>query len=52
MGEKERLYLTMRNTGVINMVIGITILSAGTAAGVLLLVSGVKLLRRKKSITF
>ncbi len=52
MGEKEKLYLTVRNTGILNMVIGITTLSAGIAAGVLLLVSGIKLLRRKKSITF
>ena len=48
----ERVYKTMRNTGILNIVIGSVILAAGGAVGVMAIVSGAILLKRKSEITF
>ncbi len=48
----EKVYKTMRNTGVLNIVIGSVILTVGLAVGVMAIVSGGILLRRKSEITF
>ena len=48
----ERVYKTMRNTGILNIVIGSVILAAGVAVGVRAIVSGAILLKRKSEITF
>ena len=48
----ERVYKTMRNTGILNIVIGSVILAAGVAVGVMAIVSGAILLERKSEITF
>ena len=47
-----RVYKTMRNTGILNIVIGSVILAAGVAVGVMAIVSGAILLKRKSEITF
>lgn len=48
----EKIYKTMRNTGIINIVIGSVIITAGVATGVLAIVSGAVLMKRKSEITF
>ena len=44
----EKIYKTMQGTGVINIVI----ITVGLAAGVMAIVSGAFLLKRKSDITF
>lgn len=48
----EKVYKTMRNTGICNIVVGIVILVAGVAAGTMAIISGATLLKRKSGITF
>lgn len=48
----EKAYLTMKNSGAVNIVIGVIILVVGVAAGVLSIVSGANLLKHKREITF
>lgn len=48
----EKVYKTMRNTGIMNIVIGSVIAVAGLTVGVLAMVSGAVLLKRKSEITF
>ena len=48
----EKVYKTMRNTGIINIVIGSVIITAGVATGVMAIISGAILLKRKSEITF
>lgn len=48
----EKIYKTMRGTGIINIVIGSVIITAGLATGILAIVSGALLLKRKSDITF
>lgn len=48
----EKVYKTMRSAGVTNIVIGSVIITAGLAAGILAIVSGAFLLKRKSEITF
>ena len=43
----EKIYKTMQGTGVINIVIGSVIITVGLAAGVMAIVSGAFLLKRK-----
>ena len=47
----EKIYKTMQGTGVINIVIG-SVITVGLAAGVMAIVSGAFLLKRKSDITF
>lgn len=48
----EKVYKTMRNTGIINIIIGSVIITAGVATGVLAIISGAILMKRKSEITF
>ena len=48
----EKIYKTMRGTGIINIVIGSVIITAGLATGILAIVNGALLLKRKSEITF
>lgn len=48
----EQVYKTMRAAGVIDIVIGSVLITVGLAAGVLAIVSGSFLLKRKAEITF
>lgn len=49
---EERVYKTMRGAGATNIVVGIITLVVGVAAGVLMIISGAKLLAGKKDIIF
>ncbi|HJD26612.1 MAG TPA: hypothetical protein IAA12_09175 [Candidatus Blautia intestinipullorum] len=46
----EKIYRTMSGAGVCSLVIGIITLATGIAAGVLMIISGVRLLKRKSDI--
>ncbi len=46
----EKIYKTMSNSGICSLVLGIVVLATGVAAGVLMIVSGAKLIRRKYEI--
>ena len=48
----ERVFKTMRGTGVLNIVLGVVVLAIGVASGVLLIVGGSKLLGDKSKILF
>lgn len=48
----ERIYKTMRNAGAANVAVGTTVLVLGLAAGILSIVWGVILLKRKSEIIF
>lgn len=49
---EERAYKTMTNSGALNITIGIIAVAAGIAGGVLLIISGAKLLSGKAGLTF
>ena len=48
----EKIYRTMRGTGVTNIVLGIVTMVTGIVGGVLLIISGAKLLAGKTRIMF
>lgn len=48
----EKVYKTMRNAGACNIAAGIVILVAGVAVGIISIVSGSILLKRKSEILF
>lgn len=48
----ERAYKTMHMAGAANIAIGIVTLVIGTAVGIIAIVSGAKLLKDKKGLTF
>ena len=48
----EKIYKTMRNTGAMNITVGIIILVTGVTVGILSIVSGGILLKRKSDIVF
>lgn len=48
----EKIYKTMRNTGAMNITVGIIILVTGVTVGILSIVSGGVLLKRKSDIVF
>lgn len=50
MNEKERLYKTMAGVGAANLAVGIIVTVVGIAAGVLAIVNGARLLKRKNSV--
>ena len=52
MGNAMRRSVRRSGTGVINIVIGSVIITVGLAAGVMAIVSGAFLLKRKSDITF
>lgn len=48
----EKVYTTMRNAGACNIAIGIIVLVVGVVTGIISIVYGSVLLKRKNSITF
>ena len=48
----EKIYKTMRNTGAASIGVGIIVASGGLAAGIIAIVNGALLLKRKSDITF
>ncbi|MEY8393532.1 hypothetical protein AALB64_01655 [Lachnospiraceae bacterium 45-P1] len=48
----EKIYKTMRNTGAASIAVGIVIASVGLTTGIIAIISGALLLRRKSEITF
>ena len=48
----EKIYGTMRNVGVGNLVFGIIIIVAGITVGVMSIINGAKLLKSKSNILF
>ena len=48
----EKVYKTMTRCGAGNIALGIIVVVSGVAAGVLVLINGIKLLKRKSEITF
>lgn len=48
----ERVYKTMRNAGALNITVGIIVTVIGLAAGIISIVNGAVLLKRKSEITF
>lgn len=48
----EKVYKTMRNAGALNIVVGIVVTVLGLTAGIMSIVNGAVLLKRKSEITF
>lgn len=48
----ERIYKTMSNTGAWNITLGIIVLVTGMIVGIMAIISGSILLKRKSEITF
>ncbi len=48
----EKVYKTMKTAGAANIAIGVIYIVTGVASGVILLVSGGRLLKEKKKLTF
>ena len=48
----EKIYKTMRNTGTANIAIGIVLIVIGLSAGVLAIVTGANLLKKRSQLTF
>lgn len=48
----EKAYKTMSSTGVASIVIGIIVIVSGVGAGVLAIVNGARLLKKRGEITF
>ena len=48
----EKVYKTMKSVGIWNMVFGILSILAGCLTGAMLIVSGARLLKKKKEILF
>lgn len=46
----EKIYKTMSRCGALNLAVGITVLVTGVAAGILMILGGAKLLKRKSDI--
>lgn len=49
---EEKIYKTMNGAGAMNIVLGVIALAVGVATGVLLIISGAKLLSGKSKILF
>ena len=48
----ERFYKTMRNSGAACIAVGIVVATVGLTTGIIAIVSGALLLKRKSDITF
>lgn len=48
----EKVYKTMKSVGICNLVLGIGIMAAGIGVGVMVLINGARLLRRKSDLLF
>lgn len=49
---EEKVYKTMNGAGAMNIVLGVVALAVGVASGILLIISGAKLLAGKSKILF
>lgn len=49
---EEKVYKTMNGAGALNITLGVVSLVAGLTAGILLIISGAKLLTRKSKVLF
>ena len=50
--DMEKIYLTMKRTGTGNIVLGILSICLGLASGIMLIVTGANLLKKKKHLSF
>lgn len=48
----EQAYKTMKSVGIFNLIFGILTIAAGIGAGVCMIISGAKLLKKKSNILF
>lgn len=48
----EKIYHTMKSVGVWNLVLGILMILAGVVSGILLILNGAKLLKKKSDLMF
>ncbi|MBB2182354.1 hypothetical protein H0486_05630 [Lachnospiraceae bacterium MD1] len=48
----EKIYTTMKSVGVWNLVMGILLIVAGVVSGILLILNGAKLLKKKSDLLF
>ena len=48
----EKVYKAMRNTGAANIAIGIIVIAVGVSAGIVSIVTGANLLKKKSQIMF
>ncbi len=48
----EKIYHTMKSVGVWNLVLGILMIIAGVVSGILLILNGAKLLKKKSDLLF
>ncbi len=48
----EKIYNTMKSVGVWNLVMGILLIVAGIVSGILLILNGAKLLKKKSELIF
>ncbi len=48
----EKIYHTMKSVGVWNLILGILLIVAGLVSGVLLILNGAKLLKKKSDLLF
>lgn len=48
----EKIYSTMKSVGIGNLVTGILIIVVGIAGGIIMIISGSKLLKKKSDILF
>lgn len=48
----EKIYKTMKSSGVSNLVLGIILIVVSTLIGAFMIVNGVKLLKRKSGLIF
>lgn len=51
-GMMEKIYHTMKSVGVWNLVMGILLIVAGVVSGILLILNGAKLLKKKSDLLF
>lgn len=50
MKENEKIYKTMGSTGAASIVLGIVVLVTGISVGILTIINGARLLKRKSSV--
>ena len=48
----EKIYNTMKSVGVWNLVMGILLIVAGTVSGILMILNGARLLKKKSDLLF
>lgn len=48
----EKIYNTMKSVGIGNLVMGILFIVAGVTGGIVMIISGAKLLKKKSEILF